>query len=162
MPHVVHLHLRPSPLQSAALQHTLETLNQACNLISAVAWYSGTFSVRALNEFCRADVRERFGLSAAMAQRCVTSVAAAYRHDPQTRHTFRPHASISYDRRTLRLDTAAQTLTLWTLIGWEPISFAADGHPLEYWRYSTLTTVSGSWYLLIIVPRPIIKVVTGE
>jgi hypothetical protein len=45
----------------------LETVNDARNLISAVAWYSGTFAVRALNELCRMEVRERFGLSAAIA-----------------------------------------------------------------------------------------------
>jgi putative transposase len=152
MPCVVHLHLRPTPIQSTALQQTLEAVNAARNLISAVAWYTGTFSVRALDELCRADVRERFSLSAAVAHRCVASVAAHYRHVPQIKHTFRPHASIPYDRHTLRIDPSAQIVALWTLIGQQTIPFVADGRLPDDWQRPTLTLVSGAWYLLVIVP----------
>jgi putative transposase len=152
MPRVVHLHLRPTPVQSTALQQTLETVNDARNLISAVAWYTGTFTVRTLDELCRSDMRERFSLSAAIAHRCVTSVAAHYRHTPQIKHAFRPHASIPYDRHTLRIDPAAQTVTLWTVIGQQTIPFVADGRLPDNWQRPTLTLVSGAWYLLIIVP----------
>jgi putative transposase len=152
MPRVVHLHLWPMLAQSTALQRTLETVNEARNLISAVAWYTGTFSVRALDELCRNDVRERFGLSAAIAHRCVMNVAAHYRHDPQIKHTFRPHASIPYDHHTLRIDTEAQAVTLWTVIGQQTIPFAANEGLSDDWQRPTLTLVSGAWYLLIIVP----------
>jgi putative transposase len=152
MPRVVHLHLRPTPVQSTALQHTLETVNDARNLISTVAWYTGTFAVRALDELCRTEVQERFGLSAAIVHRCVASVAAHYRHDPQTKHIFRPHTSIPYDRHTLRIDSAAQAVTLWTLIGVQTIPFAVDGGVSDDWQRPTLTVLSGAWYLLIIVP----------
>jgi putative transposase len=155
MPRVIHLHLRPTPTQSTMLQHTLETVNDARNLISAIAWYTGTFSVRALDELCRSDVRERFGLSAAIAHRCVASVAAHYRHDPQIKHTFRPHASIPYDRHTLRIDSAAQTVTIWTVIGSQTIPFDADGQLPDDWQRPTLTVLSGNWYLLIIVPSAV-------
>jgi putative transposase len=152
MHRVVHLQLRPAAAQAAALQHTLETLNAARNLISSVAWHTETFAPPALAVLCTADVRSQFGLSAAMTVRCVASVAATYQHGRSAKHLFRPHTSVPYDRRTLRIDVDAQTVTIWTLIGWQTMPFALDMRLPESWRRPTLAAVSGTWYLLVIVP----------
>jgi hypothetical protein len=152
MHRVIHLQLRPAPAQVAMLQHTLEILNAARNLISSVAWHTETFAPQALAVLCTADVRSQFGLSAAMTVRCVASVAATYQHSRGVKHIFRPQTSVPYDRRTLRIDVDTQTVTIWTLLGWQTMPFATDTRLPESWRRPTLAAVSGAWYLLVIVP----------
>jgi hypothetical protein len=128
----------------------METDNAARNEISAVAWYTGTFSTRALAELCAEDVSTRLGLSLAMSHRCVASVAAAYRGQLSVQQRFHPLQSIPYDRHTLRID--AQVVTLWTLIGWQSIAFVTDAVFLEGWSLPTLMQLRGAWALLLVVP----------
>src|SRR6185295_19762917 len=88
MHRMIHLWLRPTPAQTVALQQTMETVNAARTEISAVAWYTGTFTTRALYELCGEEISTRLGLSFAMTRRCVASVAAAYRQQCRAQQRY--------------------------------------------------------------------------
>ena len=79
MHRMIHLWLQPTPAQTIALQQTIETVNAARNEISAVSWYTATFTLRVLSDLCAEDISVRLGLSLAMTHRCVASVAAVVR-----------------------------------------------------------------------------------
>jgi hypothetical protein len=150
MHRTIHLWLQPTPAQTIALQQTIETVNTARNEISAVAYFTVTFSTRALYDLCAEDVSTRLGLSLAMTHRSIASVAAAYRGQRSVQQRFHPLTSIPYDRHTLRID--AQVVTIWTLIGWQRVAFVTDALCLEDWSLPTLMQLRGAWALLLVVP----------
>jgi len=125
-------------------------LYAARNQISAVAWYTATFSARALSDLCGEDVSTRLGLSLAMTHCSIVSVATAYREQRRVQQRFQPHTSIPYNHHTVRID--AHSVTIWTLIGWQPIAFVSDAVWLDSWSLSTLIQLRGAWALLLVVP----------
>jgi hypothetical protein len=148
----IHLSLQPTPAQIVALQQTIETVNTARNEISAVAYFTSTFRLPELSDLCVQDVSTRLGLSLAMTHCCVASVVAAYRQQRHTQQRFRLCMSIPYDHHTLWIDPEAQTLILWTLIGWQRLPFVTDTAFLDGWSLPSLMHLRTTWALLLVVP----------
>jgi predicted transposase len=105
------LKLDPTTEQAIALGRTLVASNAACDYISGIAWDSKTFRQFDLHRLCYRTARERFGLSAQAAIRCISKVADAYRLDRKAKRTFRPMGSAAYDQRILSYDLEASTVS---------------------------------------------------
>jgi IS605 OrfB family transposase len=102
-----------TPEQAQALKKTLETANRACNYISIWAWENKTFGQYHIHKGVYAEVRERFGLTAQVAVRCIAKVADAYKLDRKKRRTFKSHSSIAYDDRILRWYVDRSEVSIW-------------------------------------------------
>lgn len=147
---VANLRLKPTPEQEHALRTTLERCNEACNWLSKRAFETKVFRQYDLHKACYAELRERFGLSAQVAVRCIAKVADAYKLDTKKQRTFRKHAAQPYDDRILRF-CADDIVSLWLLDGRNKIVFVCGEHQrrlLEHRKGEVdLMFVRGKWYL---------------
>lgn len=91
--------LAPTPQQHAALLHTLERFNAACNAIAVTAFAEKCASKIDLQKLVYYDIRARFGLSAQMTIRAIAKVVEAYKRDKAIQPSFRPHGAMVYDER---------------------------------------------------------------
>jgi IS605 OrfB family transposase len=91
--------LAPTHSQHAALLRTLETFNAACNAIAAVAFAERCANKIALQRLVYYDIRARFGLSAQMTIRAISTVSEAYQRDKTIQPHFRPQGAMVYDAR---------------------------------------------------------------
>jgi len=93
--------LLPDRSQAEALLSTLRAANDACNLVSRVAWQGKTFRRFDLHHLYYRDVRARFNLSAQAAVRAISKVADSYKLDRKTERKFKSTGSIAYDDRIM-------------------------------------------------------------
>jgi putative transposase len=122
------LKLQPSAEQATLLRRTLEVANAASNYISECAWSAKTFRQFDLHKLCYRTARERFGLAAQVAVRCISKVADAYKLDHKTKRTFRADSAIAYDTRILRFEAAA--VSIWAIGGRISVPFVC-GEPQQ-------------------------------
>jgi putative transposase len=94
MVRVITVSLRPTPEQAKALLDTMEAFNAACNYVSGIAWESSTFRNYDLRKRCYYDVRERFRLTAQLAQHAIKKVADAYHVSKAKQAEFRPRGAV--------------------------------------------------------------------
>jgi len=146
------LKLEPTAEQAAALSRTLVASNAACDYISGVAWDSKSFRQFDLHRLCYRTARERFGLSAQAAVRCISKVADTYKLDKKAKRTFRPMGSAAYDQRILSYDLEASTVSIWSLAGRLRIPFVCGQHQRSMLANrkgeTDLAFVRGKWYAL--------------
>ena len=120
---IAQVKLQPTPEQAAALLHTMEQVNAACDYISEQAWRQHKFGRVSLQKLTYHDVRGRFGLTAQVALHAIRKVADAYRLDKETKRQFRAQGSIGYDSRILSWNMEKSTISIWTISGRLKIPF---------------------------------------
>jgi predicted transposase len=144
--------LYPTKEQVAALKHTLEQANAACDFISQRAWETRTFKRYPLQSLTYYEVKAKFGLSAQMVIRCLAKVADAYLLDTDQPRRFRPLGSIAYDDRILSWYTDNDAVSIWTVNGREHIPYGAGERQRERLRYrqgeTDLVYWNGMFFLL--------------
>ena len=150
---VANIKLLPTPEQETLLQQTLERCNEACNWLSGVAFETKTFRHFALQKIAYRETRERFGLTAQVAVRCLAKVADAYKIDTDTQRQFRPHSAQPFDDRIFRFLSDEQ-LSIWTLGGRQRISYVCGDHQRRLLAHRKgevdLMLVRGNWYLAVV------------
>jgi IS605 OrfB family transposase len=126
MKQVVQGKLLPDAEQASALLRTMEAFNAACNAGAEVAFRERSANKFRLQPLVYRDLRERFGLSAQMAVRCISEVCGAYKRDKRIRPHFRLRGAVPYDERILSYK-AADRVSILTLGGriLVPIVFGA-------------------------------------
>ena len=134
--------LLPTLEQSSALRETLERANAACEYISGGAWQKRVFQQYDLHKLTYREVRERFGLSAQMAVRCISKVVDAYKLDRHTLRTFRPQGAIAYDARVLQY--GSDYVSVWTVSGRIKVKYTCGQH-----QRAQLATQKGESDLLL-------------
>jgi IS605 OrfB family transposase len=137
--------LHPTPEQADALKRTLERANAACDHISRTAWTHRTFRQFDLHKLAYREAREKFGLSAQMAVRCISKVADAYKLDKRTQREFSPTGAIAYDSRILAFKLAKNTVSIWTMDDRQTIPFVCGEH-----QRAQLATQKGECDLMLI------------
>ena len=159
---VANLRLKPTPEQEHALRTTLERCNEACNWLSKRAFETKVFRQYDLHKACYAELRERFGLSAQVAVRCIAKVADAYKLDTKKQRTFRKHAAQPYDDRILRF-CADDIVSLWLLDGRNKIVFVCGEHQrrllehrkgevdLVFIPYEGTRPIRGRWFVTCVI-----------
>lgn len=79
----------------------MRAFNAAADWLAGEAFARKTANKIALQKLFYRALRERFGLSAQMAVRCIAQVCEAYKRDKTKRPHFRPFAAIPYDQRLM-------------------------------------------------------------
>ena len=116
MKRAIQIQLRPTPEQAGLLEQTMRRFNEACNWLAGKAFERQLANRYALHKLYYYDLREQFGLPAQMACLACAQVAGNYKRDKSTRVSFRPLASVPYDRHLLRFWDLT-TVSLSTLTG---------------------------------------------
>jgi IS605 OrfB family transposase len=88
--------LLPDRDQAAALKATMERFNEAASWLASVAFERRISNKFLLQRVAYKELRERFGLPADMAIRCIAQVVEAYKRDKDKRPKFRKDAAIPY------------------------------------------------------------------
>ena len=143
--------LVPTPDQAKSLSATLVRCNAACDWISAKAWEAKTFRQYDLHKLCYVEVRERFGLTAQAAVRCISKVADAYKMDRKTQRFFRADAAQPYDDRIVRFVKDGSAVSIWTVEGRVVVPVVMGEHQQRLMAYRKgevdLCRVRGKWML---------------
>jgi len=77
--------LLPTQEQAASLEATMRAFNAAADWLAGEAFARKTANKIALQKLFYQTLRDRFGLSAQMAVRCIAQVCEAYKRDPVAR-----------------------------------------------------------------------------
>jgi IS605 OrfB family transposase len=148
---VAALKLLPTPEQATCLTATLERCNAACDWLAERGFESQTFKQYDLHKLGYAAIRERFGLTAQAAVRCIGKVADAYKLDRETQRQFRPDAAQPYDDRIIRFVKDGTAVSIWTLEGRMVVPIVMGEHQKRLMAFRKgevdLCFVRGKWML---------------
>ena len=155
---VAALKLTPTREQAACLKATLARCNAACDWLAETAWNSATFGQYALHKIGYAETRERFGLTAQAAVRCIAKVADAYKLDRDTQRHFRPDGAQPYDDRIIRFVKDGSAVNLWTIEGRMTVPIVMGEHQRRLMVYRKgevdLCLIRGKWILAVTCDIP--------
>ncbi len=150
--------LLPTPQQALALEATMRAFNAAADWLAGEAFGRKTANKIALQKHHYATLRERFGLSAQMAVRCIAQVCEAYKRDKGKRPHFRPFASIPYDQRLMSFK-GPDRVSLLTLSGRIIMPVIMGKYQQERFtnakgQSDLVRRKDGKWFLLVTVDLP--------
>src|SRR3954469_25525591 len=112
----VQVQLVPDVTHAARLEATVERFNEAADWLAGEAFAIQVSNKIHLQKTHYGLLRERFGLSAQMAVRCIAQVCEACRRDKAIRPRFRKHAAMPFDQRMMSFK-GADRVSLLTLGG---------------------------------------------
>src|SRR6266567_3248387 len=170
---VVQVRLLPDAGQARSLESALRAVNEAANLVSAVAFDRRVFREYALRKHVYGDLKDR-GLGAQAAQHVIKKTCHAYKTlraniragnlgSPGSKRrvkaeskpiTFGPDAAQPYDDRCLSWQLDTRTVSIWTASGrLRGVRFACSADALKTLaRYrqgeSDLVHRDGRWFLM--------------
>jgi putative transposase len=154
----VQLQLLPSKDAAIKLEATMRRFNAAANWLAGEAFALKSGNKIALQKTHYAALRERFGLSAQMAVRCIAEVCSAYKRDRSIRPRFRPLAAVPYDQRIASFKSLAR-ISLLTLEGRILVPFVMGKY--QRGRFTAakgqcdlVRRKDGKWFLLVTVDLP--------
>ena len=150
--------LLPERDDARKLQATVERFNEAANWLAGVAFARQCSNKLVLQKLFYAELRERFGLSAQMAIRCIAQVCEAYKRDKTIRPQFLPHAAMPFDQRMMSFQ-GADRLSLRTLNGRVLVPFVMGKYQAEKFtnakgQADLVFRDDGKWFLLVTVDVP--------
>ena len=178
---VVQVKLLPDASEAAALEATLRALNDAANIVSAVAFDRRVFREYDLRRHVYGDLKAR-GLGAQAAQHVIRKTCHAYKtlkaniragnlgkagskrraRAESKPFRFRPDAAQTFDDRCLSWQLGTRTVSIWTTSGrLRGIRFACSAAALETLAAcrrgeSDLARRDGNWFLIATcdIPEP--------
>jgi len=150
--------LLPTQEQVLALEATMRAFNAAADWLAGEAFHRKTANKILLQKLYYATLRERFGLSAQMAVRCIAQVCEAYKRDKTKRPHFRPFASIPYDQRLMSFK-GIDRVSLLTLSGRILVPMVMGKYQQERFtnakgQCDLVRRKDGKWFLLVTVDLP--------
>jgi putative transposase len=150
--------LLPDAEQAARLRETVERFNEAANWLAGIAFERRTANKLELQHACYGDLRERFGLSAQMAVRCIAQVCEAYKRDKSIRPVFRNTAAMPFDQRMMSFK-GIDRVSLLTLGGRILVPFILGKYQAEQFTHAKgqadlVIRDDGKWFLLVTVDIP--------
>ena len=150
--------LLPDKSQGEKLKVTIERFNEAANWLSGEAFERKLANKVLLQRLFYRDLRDKFGLSAQMAVRCIAQVVEVYRRDKKKRPKFRPHASMPYDQRIMSFK-GVDRVSLLTLEGRVIVPFVMGRYQQEKFtnakgQADLVLRKDGRWFLLVTVDVP--------
>lgn len=150
--------LLPTQGQVLALEATMRAFNAAADWLAGEAFARKTANKILLQKHYYTTLRERFGLSAQMAVRCIAQVCEAYKRDKTKRPHFRPFASIPYDQRLMSFK-GPDRVSLLTLSGRIILPMTMGEYQQERFacakgQCDLARRKDGKWFLLVTVDLP--------
>jgi IS605 OrfB family transposase len=154
------LQLLPDKPQSDTLRATVERFNAAANWLAGLAFKARTASKYVLQKEHYYALRERFGLPADMAIRCIAQVSEAYKRDRNKKPTFRKHAAVPYshgknygfkgvDRVSLSVVPSGRVVVPFVLGTYQKERFG-----MFKGQADLVLRDDGKWFLLVTVDLP--------
>jgi putative transposase len=152
------IRLLPDRDDAQQLRETVERFHEAADWLATVAFERTTANKLLLQRIADKDLRERFGLSAQMAVRCIAQVGEAYQRDKGIRPRFRPLAAIPFDQRMMSF-RGLDRVSLLTLAGRVVIPFLTGKSRAERigdskGQADLVLREDGKWFLLLTVAVP--------
>jgi IS605 OrfB family transposase len=152
------IQLLPTESQANALKATMERFNAAADWLAGEAFRRQTANKVLLQQLYYRQLRERFGLSAQMAVRCIAQGCEAYKRDKQKRPHFRHHAAIPYDQRLMSFK-GLDRVSLLTLEGRVIVPMLMGGYQRQRFTLAKgqsdlVRRQDGLWFLLVTVDLP--------
>jgi putative transposase len=150
--------LFPSRDQAKALEATMRAFNAGADWLSGEAFAARVANKIALQKTHYAALRERFGLSAQMAVRCIAQVCEAYKRDKTKRPHFRALASMPFDQRMMSFK-GVDRVSLLTLTGRVIVPMIMGKYQVERFtaakgQCDLVRRRDGKWFLLVTVDLP--------
>jgi IS605 OrfB family transposase len=150
--------LLPDAAQAAQLKATVERFNEATDWLAGEAFARKTANKVLLQKLYYRELRERFGLSAQMAVRCIAQACEAYKRDKTKRPRFRKHAAMPFDPRLMSFK-GVDRVSLLTLEGRVMVPMLMGAY--QHTRFSAakaqcdlIRRRDGRWFLLVTVDLP--------
>jgi IS605 OrfB family transposase len=150
--------LLPERDHAARLKATVERFNEAADWAAGIAFEHRCSNKVVLQKIVYRELRDRFGLSAQMAVRCIAQVCEAYRRDKAIRPVFRPHAAMPFDQRIMSFK-GVDRVSLLTLDGriLVPVimgKYQAERYTNAKGQADLVLRRDGKWFLLVTVDVP--------
>jgi len=154
----VQLQLLPSKADVVKLEATMRRFNEAADWLAGEAFALKSANKIAIQKTHYATLRERFGLSAQMAVRCIAEVCSAYKRDKSKRPHFRPFAAVPYDQRIASFKSIDR-ISLLTLEGRILVPYVMGKYQRERFtsakgQCDLVRRKDGKWFLLVTVNFP--------
>jgi predicted transposase len=151
--------LLPDPDQAIRLRVTVEQFNEAANWLAGVAFDRKVSNKFVLQRIAYQELRERFGLPADTAIRCIGQVVEAYKRDKSRRPRFRKHASVPFSMGKNIGFKGPDRVSISTLDGRAIVPFVMGKYQAERfgWAKGQCDLVlrrDGKWFLLVTVDVP--------
>jgi putative transposase len=151
--------LLPDADHATRIKTTIERFNEACNWLAGVAFDRKLSNTFALHKIAYRELRERFGLPADMACRCLAQVCEAYKRDKTIRPRFRPHAAVPYSMNKNIGFKGPDRASISTLKGRVIVPFVMGAHQAERFdlkkgQTDLVLRADGKWFLLVTVDVP--------
>jgi IS605 OrfB family transposase len=152
------IQLLPERDHAGRLRETVERFNEAANWLAGVAFERKTANKVLLQRIAYKELRERFGLSAQMAVRCIAQVCEAYKRDRSVRPKFRKHAAMPFDQRMMSFK-GVDRVSLLTLGGRVLVPILMGKYQSERIDHpkgqaDLVLRDDGRWFLLVTVDIP--------
>src|SRR5262249_50719535 len=148
----------PDKHQAAQLRQTIERFNQAANWLAANAFELKTANKILLQQRYYTELRERFGLSAQMAIRCIAQVCEAYKRDKSIKPRFRKHAAMPLDDRLMSFK-GVDRVSILTLQGRVILPIVMGSYQRQRFGFAKgqsdlVLRKDGKWFLLVTADLP--------
>lgn len=151
--------LLPDASQAASLLASMERFNEACNWLAGEAFTAKIVGQYDMHHAYYRSLREKFGLSAQMAVRCISKVSDVYKRDKTKQPRFKPHGAVPYDQRIYSFK-GLDRVSILTLSGRILVPYVAgDYHAARLVdgikrSQADLILRKGRWYLYVTVEVP--------
>lgn len=153
------LQLLPDATQADALRTTVERFNDAATWLAAIAFQQRCANKIALQKLTYYALRERFGLPADTAIRCIAQVVEAYKRNKTLCPTFRPHAAVPFSLGKNIGFKGPDRVSLSTLAGRVIVPYIMGAYQQERFGFAhgqadLVLRRDGKWFLLVTVDVP--------
>jgi IS605 OrfB family transposase len=151
--------LLPGADQAKTLKETVERFNEAANWLAGVAFERKVGNKFVLQRIAYQELRERFGLPADTAIRCIGQVIEAYKRDKAKRPKFRGHAAVPFSMGKNIGFKGPDRVSISTLAGRVVVPYIMGKYQVERfgWAKGQCDLVlrrDGKWFLLVTVDVP--------
>lgn len=153
------LQLLPDTTQADALRTTVERFNAAATWLADIAFLQQCANKIALQKLTYYALRERFGLPADTAIRCIAQVVEAYKRDKTVRPTFRPHAAVPFSMGKNLGFKGPDRVSISTLDGRIIVPYLLGAYQQQRFGFARgqadlVLRRDGKWFLLVTVDVP--------
>jgi putative transposase len=153
------LQLFPDMTQAGALRTTVERFNEAATWLADIAFQQQCANKIALQKLAYYELRERFGLPADTAIRCIAQVVETYKRDKTICPTFRPHAAVPFSMGKNIGFKGPDRVSISTLDGRIIVPYLMGAYQQERFGFAHGQTDlvlrhDGKWFLLVTVDVP--------
>lgn len=156
---ILQVQLLPDPESAAKLKAAVERFNEAATWLAGVAFEQKITRAFDLHRIAYKDIREKFGLPADMAVRCIAQVCEAYKRDKAKRPKFRKHAAVPYSMGKNIGFKGPDRVSISTLAGRVIVPFVMGAYQAERFRLrkgqsDLVLRKDAKWFLLVTVDLP--------